>query len=131
MEPLSFGGLCVVSNVCGCAGFVKAVTGGQDVRNVIIADYTQLNWDSWYDLEDLQQINKEARDRIEQQVSQRVALEICARLPKQDAEVASMIETGYSLAKHMGWEAVAEKYVLKSLRKATQKQHRGQIHLGA
>ncbi len=131
LEPLSFGGLCVVSNVCGCAGFVKAVTGGQDVRNVIIADYTQLNWDGWYDLEDLQQINKEARDRIEQQVSQRVALEICARLPKQDAEVASMIETGYNLAKHMGWEAVAEKYVLKSLRKATQKQHRGQIHLGA
>ena len=131
LEPLSFGGICVVSNVCGCAGFVKAVTGGQDVKNVIIADYTQLNWDGWYDLEDLQQIDKAARDRIEHQISQKVALEICARLPKNDAETASMIESGYDLAKHMSWEVVVNNYVLKGLRKAMQKIRQGQIHLRA
>lgn len=131
LEPLSFGGICVVSSVCGCAGFVKAVTGGKDVKNVIVADYTQLNWDGWYDLEDLQQINKDARDRIEQQISEKVALEICARLPKNDAETASMIESGYDLAKHMSWEVVVNNYVLKGLRKATQKTRQGQFHLRA
>ena len=29
LEPLTFGGICVVSNVCGCAGFLRDVTGGQ------------------------------------------------------------------------------------------------------
>ena len=131
LEPLSFGGICVVSSVCGCAGFVKAVTGGKDVKNVIIADYTQLNWDGWHDLEDLQQINKDARDRIEHQISEKVALEICARLPKNDAETASMIESGYNLAKHMSWEVVVNNYVLKGLRKAMRKTRQGQIHLRA
>ncbi len=131
LEPLSFGGICVVSSVCGCAGFVKAVTGGKDVKNVIIADYTQLTWDGWYDLEDLQQINKDARDRIERQISEKVALEICARLPKNDAETASMIESGYDLAKHMSWEVVVNNYVLKGLGKTMRKTRQGQIHLRA
>ena len=131
LEPLSFGGLCVPTNVCGCAGFVKDVTGGEDVKNVIVADYTQLNWDGWYDFEDYQQINKESRDRVEHQISEKVALEICARLPKNDAEVASMIESGYELAKHMSWEVVVSNYVLKSLRKATQKTHSSKMNLGA
>ena len=128
LEPLSFGGICVLTNVCGCAGFVKAVTGGKDTRNVIIADYTQLDWDGWHDMEDMQQINKTARDRIEHQISEKVALEICARLPKNDAETASMIESGYDLAKHMSWEVVANNYVLKGLRKAVQKTRQGQIN---
>jgi hypothetical protein len=131
LEPLSFGGICVPTNVCGCAGFVKDVTGGEDVKNIIVADYTQLDWDGWHDLEDLEQINKEARDRIEHKISEKVALEICARLPKNDAEIASMIESGYDLAKHMSWEVVVSNYVLKSLRKATRKSHEGKIGLSA
>lgn len=131
LEPLSFGGLCIPTNVCGCAGFVKDVTGGLDVKNVIIADYTQLNWDGWYDFEDYQQINKDSRDRIERQISEKIALEICARLPKNDDEIASMIDSGYELAKHMSWDVVASNYVLKSLRKATKKIHQTHINLGA
>ena len=43
VEPLSFGAICVLSNACGCCGFVRRVTDGADVPNVIIADYTRLN----------------------------------------------------------------------------------------
>jgi hypothetical protein len=107
LEPLSFGGICVVTNVCGCAGFVKDVTKGEDVRNVIIADYTDLGDYAWNDIEDLQQIDKPARDHIEHIVSQKVALEICARLPKNEEDIVSMIDKGYELAKHMSWEAVS------------------------
>ena len=123
LEPLSFGGICVVSNVCGCAGFVKDVTHGQDVKNVIIADYTNLGDYTWHDIEDLQSIGREARNHIEHNVSQTVALEICARLPKNDQESADMIDAGYDLAKHMSWNAVVENYVMKSLHKAIQKTH--------
>ncbi len=41
VEPISFGGICVFSNVCGCAGFVEKAAGG-DTPNVIVADYTDL-----------------------------------------------------------------------------------------
>ncbi len=123
LEPLSFGGICVVSNVCGCAGFVKAVSSEGDVKNVIIADYTDLDGLTFADLEDLKTIDRDTRDKIEHYVSEKVALEICARLARSDAEMAEMLDSGYQLAKHMGWEAVAENYVLKSLNKAFKKLH--------
>jgi len=131
LEALSFGGICVVSNVCGCAGFVKEVTGGQEVKNVIIADYTNLGDYGWADLEDLQQINRQARDQIEHKVSEKVALEICARLPRNDDETNDVIQSGYELAKHMSWESVAENYILKSLNKAIQKKHDRRVQLRA
>jgi glycosyltransferase involved in cell wall biosynthesis len=127
LEPLSFGGICVVTNVCGCAGFVNDITGGEEVKNVIIADYTDLGDYAWHDIDDLQQIGKAARDHIEHNVSQTVALEICARLPKNEREIVEMIDKGYELAKHMSWEAVVKNYVLKSLHKAIRKQHNKSI----
>jgi hypothetical protein len=131
LEPLSFGGICVVTNVCGCAGFVNDITSGENVKNVIIADYTELNGLGDGDIEDLQQIGKLERDKIEHKVSEKVALEICARLPKNDDEIDSMIKSGYELAKHMSWEQVAENYVLKGLRKATKKKRQRQFYLRA
>jgi len=131
LEPLSFGGICVISNVCGCTGFVKAASGGAEIRNVIIADYTNLGDYNWSDLEDLQQINKEARDHIEHNVSEKVALEICARLPKNDDESNEMLRSGYELARQMSWEVVAQDYVVKGLEKAINKIYDKQVRLRA
>jgi glycogen synthase len=115
LEPLSFGGICVVTNVCGCAGFVRAVSGGTDVKNVIVADYTRIDDDKFADIEDLKQLDRVARDRIEKKISEKIALELAARLPKTDDETSSMIRQGYDLARHMSWDAVVEKYVAPSL----------------
>lgn len=123
LEPLCFGGLCVVTNVCGCAGFVREITGGRKVPNVIEVDYTDLNGQAGMALEEILQIDQEYRDVIEQKVSGKVALEICARLPKNDDEVHALLQSGYDLARHMGWETVVENYVLKSLQKAIRKPH--------
>ncbi|MCI0498629.1 MAG: glycosyltransferase, partial [Planctomycetales bacterium] len=46
LEPLTFGGICVLTNVCGCAGFAKAVAGSEIIPNVIFVDYTELNGDA-------------------------------------------------------------------------------------
>jgi hypothetical protein len=123
LEPLCFGGICVVTSICGCAGFAKAITGGKDVPNVIYADYTELNGDAGMDVEQMLRIDKEYRDKIERKISQKIALEICARLPKNDDESYKMLRGGFEIAKHMGWDAVAENYVLKSIHKAMKKQH--------
>lgn len=123
LEPLCFGALCIVTSICGCAGFAKAVTGGKDVPNVIYADYTELNGDASLEIEQMLKIDRDYRDRIEHKISEKIALEICARLPKNDDDAYRLLRSGYEIAKHMGWEAVAENYVLKSIHKAIKKTH--------
>ena len=118
-EPLSFGGICVVSNVCGCVGFVNDVTGNvESVDNVIVADYTDLNHNGQADIEDLLQIDFSIRDQIEQAKSQQVADRICRQLPKSEAEIKVMLARGYEIAAKMSWETVVSDYLLKSLQKA-------------
>ena len=43
LEPLGCGAICVVSNVCGCDGFVRHVTNGHKTPNVICGNFTTLS----------------------------------------------------------------------------------------
>jgi hypothetical protein len=121
LEPLTFGGICVFSSVCGCSGFLRDITArnmnapGGAVNNVIIADYTNLENHSYAEVEDILQIDRSVRDRIEAWMSEKVAKQICSRLPKNEAEIESMIQTGYELAKNMSWDVVVKNYLLSSL----------------
>ncbi len=121
LEPLTFGGICVFSSVCGCSGFLRDVTGGEDVRNAIVADYTKVGNFDHIDIEDLVQIDWLVRTRTEKNESERVAKEIIHRLPKTEAEIGEMIQTGYELAKNMSWDVVVNNYLLKSLQKEPQR----------
>lgn len=131
LEPLSFGGICVVSSVCGCSGFVRDVANGENVKNVIIADYTNLNNHRSADIEDLLQIDRSVRDQIEAKVSEKVAKEIISRLPQNQSEVESMIQGGYALAKNMSWDVVVKNYLLSSLQKVFRKQHNQSVYTQA
>jgi len=122
LEPLTYGSLCVLTGVCGCAGFVRDVTGGQPVRNVLLADYTALGNHPYHDIEDLLQINRQVRDRIEATEGARLAREILERLPRNEAELDAMIREGYRLAYNMSWDVVVRKYLLNDLSRASQKQ---------
>jgi len=161
LEPLTFGGICVFSSVCGCSGFLRdavsmldtrcrilvenrPANGGflsepsaagssidpptagfnrnpallgrvSSIKNVIIADYTNLTTHGYAEVEDILQIDRSVRDRIEASESEKVAMQICSRLPKNEAEVESMIQTGYELAKNMSWDVVVKNYLLSSL----------------
>ncbi len=121
-EPLTFGGICVVSNVCGCTGFLRDVTAGREVRNVIVADYTNLGDYQYADIEDLQQINRKVRDHIEAVEGARVAQEVLDRLPKSDAELDSLICEGHRLAHNMSWDVVVRKYLLNDLARIAEHQ---------
>jgi hypothetical protein len=121
LEPLTFGGICVFSSVCGCLGFLRDVTGPENVKNVIVADYTDLEVRSYIDVEDLLQINRSIRDRIEASQSEKVAMQICSRLPKDESEIENMVKTGYELAKNMNWDVVVKDYLLNSIRKIPDK----------
>ena len=122
LESLTFGGICVVSSVCGCTGLVRDVTNVENVKNIIIADYTSLDSHSHANLEELLQINRSVRNRIECSVSNEVAMQIIRRLPKSESEIENMLQTGHSLAQNMSWDAVVKNYLLSSLHKAPHKQ---------
>ena len=128
LEPLTFGGICVISSVCGCSGFLRDITAGESVKNVIIADYTNLDNRKLPDIEDLLQIDQSVRNRIEYSVSEKVAMQICSRLAKSESEIENMIQTGYSLAKNMNWDVAVKNYLLPSLQKALHKQHNRSVH---
>ena len=117
VEPISFGGICVFTNVCGCAGFVDKVTAGQPTPNVIVADYTDL---PRKDLrpEQLMSIGLPQRDEIEHIEAERVALELIDRLPRSPHEFEQFIARGHELASGMSWEAVTRDFVLPGIMRA-------------
>ncbi len=116
LEPLTFGGICVFSSVCGCLGFLRDITGAVDVKNAVVADYTNLITREYSEIEDILEIERSVRDRTEAVESERVAMQICSRLPKNEAEVESMIQSGYELAKEMNWDKVVKEYLLRGLK---------------
>ena len=123
LEPLTFGGICVFSSVCGCSGFLRDITGAENVKNVIIADYTNLETRKYTDMEDLLQIDRSVRNQTEARESEKVAMQLCSRLPKNQSEVESMIQTGYELAKNMSWDVAVKDYLLSNLQKVPDKLH--------
>jgi len=111
LESLTFGGICVISEVCGCAGFVDRVTGGQQVPNVIIGDYCNLGSVDMTEKE-LLAIDREKRDSLERQVAGTIAKRLLEVLPRDDASTESLLVSGYALAQQMSWEVVAKENVL-------------------
>jgi len=136
LEPLTFGGLCVLSNISGCCGFVQEAIAGiepalvKGTRNIIVADYTAIDG-GFGDIGELLAMGRGVRDQIEARVSSEVADEILMLLPKSQSEVASMVENGYSIAKNMSWDVVVSNYLLPSLEAVLEKEHSRNIHTAA
>ena len=116
LEPLSFGALCVVSNICGCMGFARQASGGDPIDdNVIEADYLRL--DARYSLDELKNLSASPRDEIESIESERLARLIAEKLPRSEETLEQRIRSGYELASKMSWEHVVCDYFLPSLQR--------------
>ncbi|HEX4123335.1 MAG TPA: hypothetical protein VHY37_01310 [Tepidisphaeraceae bacterium] len=125
VEPISFGGICVFTNICGCAGFVEKAAGGA-TPNAIVADYTELA-DPNIRPEKLLNINQTQRDQIEDTIARKVAEELVARLPRTPDEFQQFINGGYALAQKMSWEVVAKEYVVPGIQRASRAKRLEQI----
>jgi hypothetical protein len=126
VEPISFGGICIMTNICGCAGFIERLTEGNPTPNVIIADYTNLA-EKTLRPEQLLNIGQLQRDAIEHAESGRVARELMQRLPRSPKEFEASIERGYELATHMSWDAVARDYIVPGIERACRAHKLAQI----
>lgn len=118
IEALSFGSICVMSSVCGCAGFVSKAMGPTDSPNVIIADYTTLRTEP-DTIRGYMDVSREARSAFDEQVAARVADAVLQRLPRNPQQKAEAIRRGYELASRMSWDVIAKDYFLPPMRDIT------------
>ena len=119
VEPLNFGALCCVSNVCGCVGFAdRAAEGLENLPNMVVADYVSLPPDYWLGSPyDALWINGSVREWLEGQNSVTAARTIADRLPKSRKETEALLERGQAIADRMSWDVVARDYLLPGLYK--------------
>lgn len=113
LEPLSFGAVCMPTNVCGCMGFVRYVAGGKDVPNVLEANFTRLPRE--VSVQEALAIDIPQRDQVEAEEARRLAAELIHRLPRSDQEMEKLIRTGSQLAAKMSWEHVVTNLFLPAL----------------
>lgn len=116
LEPLSFGAICVPSNVCGCMGFVRQVTGDKPAENVLEADFIDLGRD--VSIDQAKAIGAAERDPVESTESRRLAEELIRRLPRQADAADALAAAGAALAGQMSWEHVVTDFLLPALRGA-------------
>jgi hypothetical protein len=117
LEPLCFGALCAVSNVCGCVGFARrAVAGGAPEDNVLEADFLSLPHPMG--VPELLALSIPQRDELESREAALLAERIVAKLPRGEGALQGLIASGQALAERMSWERVVEDYFLPSLTRA-------------
>jgi len=113
-EPLCFGALCVVSNVCGCIGFARREAGETGLpENIIEGDFVRI--DEPITPERLIDITLLLRDEIESCECRRLAEAIVERLPRDEETKRRRIDHGYAAARAMSWERVVRDYFLPGL----------------
>ncbi len=115
VEPISFGGICVFSSVCGCAGFAQRAADGA-TPNAIVADFTDIG-EEGLRVEQLLNISQSDRERVEDKVARAVGQELLKRLPRTPQEFEASIERGYSLAQKMTWDTVARQFIIPGIQR--------------
>lgn len=117
LEPLTFGGLCVISTSCGCAGFVRSVLGKGESRNVILADYIG-EGPAIRTIGEAAKVDEAGRRAVERDVAVRLAEQIAERLPRDAEQERALSESGYELASKMSWDVVSGEHVFPTLDEA-------------
>ncbi len=116
LEPLTYGGLSLISTSCGCAGFVKQISRGGKSPNVILADYVGAGPEV-ADLKDALAIGLNERREIERRLAGELAAQILKRLPGDEAAEEKLLRSGRELARRMSWDVVAERFVMPAVRR--------------
>jgi len=109
LETLAFGGISVISCVCGCAQLLARVAGDALPRNVLLARYSAAPGATPVP------IGEGDVRRIEHEVAATLAVELAARLPTETDQFARLLEDGWALAKKMSWQAVCRDYFIPAL----------------
>jgi glycosyltransferase involved in cell wall biosynthesis len=112
LEPLAFGAICLVSNVCGCLSFAQHASGGTLPPNVLVGDFTRRPGGEPMPA---LQLGRAQRDAVESAEYRRLASELAQRLPRTDADLAALLSSGWALGERLDWEHVVRELFLPAL----------------
>ena len=112
VECLSSGTISVVSDVCGCRGFVRQAAGEAGLGGFIEGAYTQLDETDRAS----QPIGVRECTQAEAVQSQVVASALASQLSAGATGRKKLLAEGYAAAQQMSWEHVAEDMLLPVLR---------------
>ena len=113
LEPLCFGAICLVSNVCGCLDFARSCSGGIVPPNILESDFIQLPLEK-QDMDPMQ-LTTADRDMVENAECFRLAQELSRRLPRTQDDFAALLESGYELGKKLDWDQVVRQCFLPAI----------------
>jgi glycosyltransferase involved in cell wall biosynthesis len=116
LEPLAFGAICVVSSVCGCLGLARHCAGGELPANILVGDMVQARGPTTS--AKAARLARADREAVEAAEGKRLAEELARRLPRDEADVARLQDSGWQLGQRLGWEHVVEEYFLPAVRRA-------------
>jgi glycosyltransferase involved in cell wall biosynthesis len=109
LETLAFGGISVITSVCGCAQLLTRVAGDRMPPNVLVAHYGAQPSSPPIP------ITENDTRRIEHEVAARLAKELAARLPSQPEAFAELLDSGWALAEKMSWQSVCREFFVPAL----------------
>ena len=113
VECLSSGTISVVSDVCGCRGFVRQAASEAGLGSFIEGAYTQIDEADRVG----QPIGVRERTQAEALQSQVVASALASQLSAGESGRKRLLAEGYAAAQQMSWERVAEDMLLPVLRR--------------
>jgi hypothetical protein len=93
-----------------------------DFRNVLVADYTDLNGED-HTRESLLNMSQEERNEIEERIAARIAHQLIERLPRTREEREALIDSGRSCARLMSWDSVIKDSLLPLFSRITRVDH--------
>jgi glycosyltransferase involved in cell wall biosynthesis len=108
LETLAFGGISVISRVCGCAQLLERVAGDRLPDNVLLVHYAA-------PCAQAEAIDARACRRIEHEVAAGLAKDLAARLPTTREAFQRLLESGWELAEKMSWQSVCREYFVPAL----------------
>ncbi len=119
VEPLGFGAISVVSDVCGCVGFVeRSQPDHAAFDGLVVGRYTQLptgqeGIEAW-------KIGEEFSAWTEKEQARSVAEALATRLKVGPQKKWARLQAGYETASAMSWERVAADWLAPVLRRLQQ-----------
>jgi hypothetical protein len=97
--------------------FAKQVMATKRAANVIFGNYIDLVRRP-RTVKDSLTIGADERREVESKLADQLADQLMKRLPKNEEEEQRLIDTGGELARCMSWDAVAERFVFPTIRRA-------------
>jgi hypothetical protein len=116
-EPLTFGAICVPTNICGCVAFATHQSGGTLPDNIVVADYISPAAGVGT-LDSITGLAQQESDRILEGVSREVSSRVLSLLDRPREEKEKLARDGYDLATRMSWDAVVADFFLPAVRRS-------------